>query len=263
MCATLCWIWLRRVRLPVRPLGTFDLSIFGDDPQPVVYILYARHSLGKILGAAFLLTRVDGSRQGNLAIIDRHFNVGRVDSVVLSEAIASIFANALIRASITLRPTASERTFGTADRLPVIERLPVGRLPAGVCVVAVVAVARKLACIAAQVASPCTRRAARGTLVACILAIVEPSPGTCCDIIAARPIALRIVTVVVAARSPAASLEAFALELIVLAAVARLRAWSAPTWSASTVASKVRSLLSALVSVVISACAAAIAMPII
>src|SRR5690606_19765795 len=77
------------------------------NPQHVVDVAHAADALDQILGAPFLLARADSSGQRDFTVFHRDLHVGRIDKRILGEAIANVFADALVRTAIAARAFAA------------------------------------------------------------------------------------------------------------------------------------------------------------
>jgi hypothetical protein len=81
------------------------------------HVLDAGQALNEILGATFLVARVDRTRKCHLAVFDPDFNIGRIYSIILGQTFARVFTNPFVRAAIAERPMATERSVRGASGL--------------------------------------------------------------------------------------------------------------------------------------------------
>ena len=93
------------------------IFVLPCNAKAVVHVLDAGQALNEILGATFLVARVDRTRKCHLAVFDPDFNIGRIYSIILGQTFARVFTNPFVRATIAERPAATERSVRRASGL--------------------------------------------------------------------------------------------------------------------------------------------------
>jgi hypothetical protein len=93
------------------------IFVLPCNAKAVVHVLDAGQALNEILGATFLVARVDRTRKCHLAVFDPDFNIGRIYSIILGQTFARVFTNPFVRAAIAERPAATERSVRGASGL--------------------------------------------------------------------------------------------------------------------------------------------------
>jgi hypothetical protein len=88
------------------------------DPELVLDLLHSGHCVHDVLRQALALAIVDCPGERDLAVLDPHFDLARVDVAVLRQALANILAEALVRPLVALRTAADERPGLPAPAFP-------------------------------------------------------------------------------------------------------------------------------------------------
>ena len=120
---------------PLSPAFLFDPAVPGVDCvpcSPLVCSLWTRRLLCtsftperfSITSAApaFLFARVDRSSERHFAADHRDFNFRRIDIRIIGQALAHLFANAIVRALIPARTAAAILTFAVLSLLTAVHR---------------------------------------------------------------------------------------------------------------------------------------------